>query len=75
MELITIHDLNAMYGCVSHKLNGVPLNNQWFSWPGWEQQSRRYDIDILIEYYLDPVSKSIHICFSDFQLVESISGN
>jgi hypothetical protein len=54
MELITIHDLNAIYGCVGHKLNGVVLNNLWFTWSDWEQQSSRYDFDILIEYLLDP---------------------
>jgi hypothetical protein len=69
MEMITIFDLNAMYGSVHHKLTGVAVNGVPISWCQWLEGSARYDVDHMILYFLDPLSKAIHITFPEFEIL------
>jgi hypothetical protein len=68
MEPISIHDLNAMYSYVGHKLGGIFLNGVLITWPEWLQESAYYDIDLVIEYFLNPSSKAIHICSPELKV-------
>ena len=61
MESITIYELNAMYSCVSHKLSGIFVNGLPFTWTEWLEESSCKDVDLAIEYFLDPMSKAVHI--------------
>ncbi len=73
MEQISIYDLIAMYDCVSHKLGGIKINDVQITWNQWLQSATLCDVDQIVQYMLDPVTRMIHVEFPGFDSPLSLS--